>query len=319
MIPMAKLTPEPPIATPTLDKPAIDRSPFSGPAMRARRRVPVFTPYVVIWTMFGVLSLGYMSIAGLAPDWLDDLTPSSRMADVQNTRDSMELAADIGALRDGVAQIQIDVARIRSDVDASSSRQTALETQVASLDQRVSAPAATTTQSPAAPESGAAPQTPKLINAETPAPAALETGSVAKISAVAANASKTAAAADVTKTAAAAPPAPVAPPVIQQAAAPDVKFGPAVVKPAPKPTGMQIASANSVEGLRVNWSLLSENYGAELKNLEPRYAATGDPANPNYSLVVGPMKSKAEAIKVCKALNAKSVPCKVGDFIGNAL
>ncbi|MGQ0456360.1 MAG: SPOR domain-containing protein [Hyphomicrobium sp.] len=306
---MAKLTPEPPIATSTLDKPAADRSPFSGPAMRARRRVPVFTPYVVIWTMFGVLSLGYMSIAGLAPDWLDDLTPSSQTVEAPNARDGLELAAEIGALRDGVAQIQIDVARIRSDVDASANRQTALETQVASLDQRVSGQTTTTTQSPAAPDAGAAPQIPKLINAETPAPAALETGSVGKISAAAANATKSAAQ----------PPEPAMPPVIQQAAAPEVKFGPAIVKPAPKPTGLQIASANSVEGLRVNWSVLSENYGAELKNLEPRYAATGDPANPNYELVVGPMKSKAEAIKVCKALSAKSVPCKVGDFIGNAL
>ncbi|MFN0219201.1 MAG: SPOR domain-containing protein [Hyphomicrobium sp.] len=313
---MAKLTPETPLAAPpTFERPSADRSPFTGTVARPRRSIPVFTPYVVIWTMFGMLSLGYMSIAGMAPDWLDDLSPASRAIEAQNAQPEIDVAVEIGALRDGVAQLQDDMARIKADVETSVTRQASLETQVATIDQRLAGQSNASTQSPDGRDGAAPPQMPKLINADDAAPAApaLETGSVGKISAAAAKAAKPA---PVAATVAASP-APVAPPVIQQPA--DVAFGPAVVKPAPKQTGLQIASANSIENLRVNWAVLTENYGTELQNLEPRYATKGDPANPSYDLVVGPMKSKAEAIKACKALAAKSVPCKVGDFIGNAL
>jgi hypothetical protein len=69
----------------------------------------------------------------------------------------------------------------------------------------------------------------------------------------------------------------------------------------------------------LSWSLLADRHGEALKNLEARYVAHGDVANPTYDLIAGPIKSKAEAQRVCKALAAKGVPCKIGDFLGEAL
>jgi hypothetical protein len=65
--------------------------------------------------------------------------------------------------------------------------------------------------------------------------------------------------------------------------------------------------------------LLSEKHGDTLSRLEPRYTSAGDALNPTYDLVAGPIKSKTEATKVCKALTAKGVPCTVGTFTGDAL
>jgi hypothetical protein len=99
----------------------------------------------------------------------------------------------------------------------------------------------------------------------------------------------------------------------------EISFGPAVVKPVKKPIGIELASSSSVEGLRLNWSQLAQQHGDKLKRLKARYTTNGDPANPNFNLIAGPVKTKAEAIKLCKDLQALAVSCTVGDFTGNAL
>ena len=65
--------------------------------------------------------------------------------------------------------------------------------------------------------------------------------------------------------------------------------------------------------------MLADRHADALKNLQARYVETGDPAAPNFDLIAGPIKSKSEAARVCKALAAKNIPCKVGDFAGDAL
>ncbi len=293
---MAK--PEYPTPMPGADKAHALRAPMAGPAPpRPKRSIPVFTPYVVIWTMFGALSVGYMGIAGLAPDWLDDVSLTSSA--IRQRADDL-LAGEIGKLQTSVAQLQTDVGRVRSEVELSTARQATAENQIAALEQRLSATAQTS--APALPGASPPPQSPKLINAERPPQLAgeLETGSVAK--------SEVEAAPE-------APPAP-AQPAQQKTATAD--FGPAIVKPAPKPMGLQISSGPTIEGLLVSWMLLSENYAGDLKKLKPRYTVGGDAANPTYDLIAGPLK-KAEAVKACKALVAKSVPCTVAEYAGNAL
>jgi hypothetical protein len=64
---------------------------------------------------------------------------------------------------------------------------------------------------------------------------------------------------------------------------------------------------------------LADRHSEALKNLEPRFIARGDEAAPTFDLIAGPIKSRADALKVCKALASKNVPCKVGDFLGEAL
>jgi hypothetical protein len=95
---------------------------------------------------------------------------------------------------------------------------------------------------------------------------------------------------------------------------------PAAVKPPAKPVGLQIASAPSLDALRLSWSLLSETHADSLKNLEPRYSTGVDANGLTYNLMAGPVKSAADAKKMCKALTAKAIACKVvGEFGGEAL
>lgn len=98
-------------------------------------------------------------------------------------------------------------------------------------------------------------------------------------------------------------------------------FGPAVVKAAKEPIGLRISKGTSLDALRLSWSLLADRHGAQLKNLEARYVA--GPPNPDgeqsYDLLAGPVRSSAEAKRICKALAAKNIPCQVGAFSGDAL
>lgn len=275
------------------------------------RKAPLFTPYVVVWTMFGVLSVGLLGVIGLAPEWLDDLRPAASFADPQSNqgqRAAARVAADLNALKDSVSKVQLDLAKVATDVAQQSEQQKVIGAQLSALEARVQpqtpvateasivpkyvAPgtaavtAAAPPPTPAAPAAGEPARTPKVINADaTAAPVGLETGSVA--------------------------PAKVA--------SEPISFGPAVVKPAPQPFGIKLSSGASQDSLRLSWSLLAEKYGDSLKGLEPRYTAGGDAANPNYDLIAGPLKSKAEAARACKTLAAKGVPCIVGAFAGEAL
>ncbi len=308
------------------------------PPIHAIRKTPVFTPYVVIWSMFGMLSLGIITVLGLAPEWLEDLKPASFNAEPQSNegqRAAARLAAEVSGMRDSIAQIQLDIAKVKTDVSLANTESKVLGAQIAGIEKRLppasaaieaalpealqtlppplpvanevkaysplaapgAAPASSAEPAPAPaaqpepPATGSA-RAPKLINADTQlAPGgvtagSLETGSVG----AAAKASNQA-----------------------------ITFGPAVVKPAPKPVGVQISSGASVDSLRLSWSLLADRHSDALKNLEPRYLSTGNADNPVFDLLAGPIKSRAEAAKVCKALAAKNVPCKVGNFGGEAL
>ena len=89
-------------------------------------------------------------------------------------------------------------------------------------------------------------------------------------------------------------------------------------EPASKPIGIELAAASSVDGLRLSWSQITE-HNDKLKKLTARYADNGDAANPGFNLIAGPVKSKAEAARICKELIAHYQTCKVGEFKGDAL
>ena len=100
-----------------------------------------------------------------------------------------------------------------------------------------------------------------------------------------------------------------------------VTFGPAVVKPTPDPVGLKISNSPSLDALRLSWNLLADRHSAQLRNLEARYlirAPEGD-KDASFDLIAGPIKTQAEAKRLCKALAAKNIPCQVGTFGGNQL
>jgi len=289
-----------------MTKPAIDK-PVRRPAM--------LTPYTALWSTLGTLGLVYLGVAVFQPDWLNSLTPASarieHSAETQATL--MKLGADVDSLKSSMANLQIDVSGVKSDVTNQAQQAQTLSSQVTAIEDKLrlaEAPPATA----AAPQLhtgtdviGAADDTPagldlsgdqtrpqtKIINAP-PERAQIVTGSVDRD--------------------------PVqAKPKASAAASDEINFGPAVVKPVKKPIGIALASSSSVEGLRLNWGQLAQQHGDKLRRLKARYTTNGDPANPSFNLIAGPVKTKAEAVKLCSDLQALAVSCTVGDFTGNAL
>ena len=306
------------------------------------RKAPLFTPYEVMWSTVGALSLGVLLVLGLAPEWLDDLRPASTIVDPQSNqgqRAAARLTADVNTLKQSVAQVQLDLAQVKTDVANHGEQQKSVSAQLSSLEARLGAssgeskvealatPPSDSTL-PAEPPAAAQPQTIRgyvtsndKIDATSPAAPVVTSLPVT----AAANPVQTAAAPHAAKVinADAATQAPAletgsvggAPKPASQA----ISFGPAVVKPAPKPVGVKISSGPSVDSLRLSWTMLAEQHSDTLKSMEARYVTSGDAQNPTYDLVAGPLKSKAEAAKVCKALAAKGVPCTVGAFKGESL
>lgn len=297
----------------------------------AERKGKIFTPYVAVWSALGsvaVLCLGYAIIAG---------APQAQLL-AGDPRFASKIASDLSGLKDSVSEVRMELSKLKTDLagqDAQgrllSAQLTALERKIAGhagTDAGIQADAGTSPPAddaakaagktvPADIEAGngatASPQRPRLVNGDGGAQpidtAALETGSVAGAAKPAAKAAAKAAA------------KPEAKPAVSVPAEP-VDFSEVVVKPAApaaKPVGVQISSGASVDSLRLSWSLLADRHSEALKNLEPRFVARGDEAAPTFDLIAGPIKSRSDAQKVCKALAAKNVPCKVGDFLGEAL
>lgn len=114
-------------------------------------------------------------------------------------------------------------------------------------------------------------------------------------------------------TAAAAPVTPVAAPVAP------IEFGPAVVKAAGKQFAVQLASGASIDDIRYNWSILSTQHADALAKLSPRFTATGtEAAGQTFDLIAGPVKSAADAKKICKTLATRGMDCKVASYEGEA-
>lgn len=291
-----------------MTKPAIDKP---------VRRKAVFTSYAVLWSMLGTLGLGYLGVAIFEPGWLGDLTPTGthaeRTAEMEAT--VTKLTSDVDSIRSSMAKLELDVSSVKSDVAAQGQQTQTLGSQVTALEDKIrlaetpvasaAAPAAqsgTDAVASAAPagaqdaddgtDDQSQPAT-KIINA-SPDKSQIVTGSVDKR-----------------------PAKPKAKASAAQSEA--INFGPAVVKRERKPLGLELASNATIEGLRQTWGQLAQQHHDKLRRLKARYTINANPANPSFNLVAGPVRSKAEAVKLCKDLQAQAVSCSVGDFTGNAL
>lgn len=320
---------------------ALDAPPSVAPHAPRRRPAGPSPFYVGTWMVLASAALAYLALAATRPEALTDYASLARRGEatqVAATSVSPQPAqeAENQSLRETVQRLQTEVTRLSTNVIASEERAAQLSEKLASLQGKAGDGKTTTAESPAAALAGkfadakpveakpteakravvaaakptapepAAPAAPaaakdvKILNTQpattTPAAAPIETGSIQ-----------------------APTPAAVAAPAAPAAAAP-ITFGAPVVTPAPRNLGLQIASGASVDSLRLSWSLLSEKHADSLKSLEPRYVTGGDEGDQqSFDLVAGPIKSEAQAKKVCKTLQARGVACRIGNFEGNAL
>lgn len=106
---------------------------------------------------------------------------------------------------------------------------------------------------------------------------------------------------------------------IDKAATPAIAFGPATVTPAARPIGVRLATAPSIDSLRLSWNALRDRHGPLLQQLQPRYTSGLDATGMTYDLIAGPFQSQSDATEVCARLHSNGTRCALGEFSGNAL
>lgn len=303
---------------------------------------------IVLWVGLAAIALAYIATLTARPDMIASFLPDPR-SDAAVTATT---AADVATLRATIAGLNAELAAAKASAHTTEAQLAVLTQRITELESRGSLAdaAGTNTQQPGStqadtrsPSSG---QTSPLAEAPASAiarrfadnravdarpadprnAAATQPGAQPVTEAAAVQPNPTAAAAAITadlitrsgiETGSITPPrSAVATPPTGPA---EISFGPAVVKPAPHPWGLEIGRGATPDALRLTWGLLNEQNGAALRGLAPHYATLGDAADAPLTLIAGPVKSKAEASRVCKALQAKGLSCKVSAIIGEAL
>lgn len=240
------------------------------------------TPYVALWAVMASFAALYLIAVSVRPAFLDAYLP---VANAQLVESANRTDAEIADIRDTVGQLRSDVTKIQSDETAQVGRERALADRVAALEQRAAPTEAQPEVHSEARPSERAAESARVLNAQE-----LETGSVES------------------GAPAAAKPKPAAEKAAAVAPAP----------PKPKPVGIKLATGASVDQLRTSWSILNERHANELSTLQPRYSAGAEPET--VELVAGPIKSTADAKKLCKELQAQAIACSVvGSFGGKPL
>ncbi len=332
----------------SMPPPLPGHSPGFGPGYRGEPMLPHPAPAqrsraIYVWAPLAMVAAGYLGLAATRPD----LIAGAGIGSNQDTRAEMaEIKSSVGRLESELAGVKSDLATTRTETRVFGEKLATLSDQSSKV-----AAAAPPTAAPGEPLPPAelrlqpvpvgAPINTAASNAARGVPGAEVPSGFKIISAP--EPSKTATTSPEMKVITAPPPAepklktakPIetgsvnpteAQPVIDPAAPPSAAAQPlaaiaAVPPKAPaKPVGIQIATGPSLDALRLSWTLLSETHAQDLKNLEPRYSTGVNADGLTYNLMAGPVKTAAEAKKMCKQLAAKAIPCKVmGEFSGEGL
>lgn len=104
-----------------------------------------------------------------------------------------------------------------------------------------------------------------------------------------------------------------------------VAFGTAKVttEPAARTSafGVRLASAPSLDALRLTWNAMRERHGETLRGLKARYVKQ-NPANAGagpYTLVAGPVAKPTDVLEICAGLGGESLECALIPFEGRTL
>lgn len=89
--------------------------------------------------------------------------------------------------------------------------------------------------------------------------------------------------------------------------------------PAKSALGLQLSTGPNLDSLRLNWSLLNERHRDLLGPMQTRYRKVAGKPNAPYQLIAGPVRSQADAARICKALAGSGVSCRATAYSGEAL
>lgn len=279
--------------------------PLPQPPKPTKRRT--LNPYVSVWVVLGGFALAYLTLLGLRPDALGGLSAATGAADqdaVTLQRDVTRALADLDPLRNSLGEMKMDVANLKSQMQATADRNAQLERQLTTLQRTASTEPDNV--------SGAA-AGPQMLNGKQVQANPIDTASVSRPAIALAAIQPSTLAPPAAKPRTAKKKAPVKAPVKKVAA----KKLPA--KKPPKSVGVQIATGPSVASLQLNWSVLADRNKDTLGHLQPRYTTRGKPSKRTYNLVAGPLGSTQQAEIICKVLGQRGHSCKVGTFRGSVL
>lgn len=271
------------------------------------------TLYVSSWVAIGIGSLAYLATISYAPQTLGSAGLFGAQADgfaVADTRPSpQQSAVDTGRetmiLRGWVRDLQGELTSTKTELQTQRERADMLASELAAARDEARAVDTSERQAPAASSvvTGSIPVKTVTVPV-TPQPAAAKPPSKAVVTAK----PKAAPAAVPQKTAVRTPPPP-----------PPVKFSAPVVKPSGPPAAVEIASADTLDGLRSSWTILSATNSRVLGRLQPRYVIRADGSAAPFSLLAGPFADTAQAQRACAQLRSRRVNCRVSTFAGNAM
>ena len=186
---------------------------------------PVPHPTQLLWFVLGAAGLGYLGVAIFEPHLLPDLSGGRSTEHLAETT-VIKMSTDVDGLKSSMTKLQLDVASVKADVAAQASQTQSLSTQLTALDDKVRLGAADVVGS-AIPHPTATPNVPAFASGASQAEAV--DGAASKPTKII-NGSPQVGAPDRDWRARHKPSGPQA-----------ISFGPAVVKPAPKPIGIQLA------------------------------------------------------------------------------
>jgi hypothetical protein len=276
--------------------------------------------YLLTWGLLAAGGLGYLITLTWQGDVLAPTPPRQQVAEPDaGMRTASRALAEVGSVRRTVGELQKDLGELKETVEKHAteertvhSRLTALEERVTSISTQAAAPPEPTVKQKAAEKAHKVPtDKAQKVGAEKAQKGGEPRAPTRVISAV--EQPKTAAP-GASKTDGTA--APIETGSIRRQ--PPIHFGEPVVMPTREIYAVQLASAPSLESLRLSWSLLLERHGADLAALQPRYVAPRA-AGGTYRLVAGPLASAAEAERICVELQAQRSSCLSTQFVGDPL
>lgn len=281
--------------------------------------------YLIVWGLLAAGGLSYLATLALQPETAATAALSQAPEPDQSLLLANRALSEVGKVRQSVGEMQRDLGQMRDHLEQRDSSEKTVQSRLAALEDRV-----TTLATPVvAPPTPSAPQGPSAKKdkaksknlVEVPAVKGPSQRAPSRVISVVGVPASVPGGQDPAATPTAEPAPPAAPLETGSLAPPaTITFGEPVVTPSRTATffAVQIGAGQSLDALRLSWSLLVEKHGETLAALEPRAVAPRTEGGP-YRLVAGPLTSKAEAERVCAQMGVSRANCFSTSYVGDPL
>jgi hypothetical protein len=269
---------------------------------KPRRRI--LSAYVLLWVVGAIFAAAYLALLGTHPEMFasSQSGPDIEQQLEQAQRDVNRAFADIDPLKQSVGEIKSDVDNLKTAQQQASDRDQLLMDKIATIES-TAVSGKTMAQADAAAQPTAKSQHKTVAAA---APEAEEPTMVAPIKPQKTAAAQKSNAIETGSIAHKAEKAPAAPATAT-----------ATVAKAPQ-IGLLLGNAPTVDAVKLNWTILNDRHADAVRNLRPRYVATGKGAERTYALLAGPVASPEQAKTLCKLMVDRGVACEVSTYRGTA-